>query len=265
MKSAIYRGTIRHRRFTPTGHEFTYRLFMLYLDLDELDTVFDGSRLFSTKRKALAEFRRSDHLGDPEESLKDSVCSLVEDHTGSRPDGPVRLLTHLRYFGYVFNPVSFYYCFDRDDTRVTHIVAEVNNTPWGDRHCYVLEAASAAPVLHLTAQKAMHVSPFMPMNMEYDWRISAPGDALNLHMSNRMGDEKVFDATLRLERRALNPASLARSLAAFPFMTLKVMAAIHWQALRLWLKKVPFIPHPQSATKPQSKLAGGSASPENTH
>lgn len=254
MNSAIYEGIIRHRRFRPVTHEFAYRIFLMYLDLDEVDEVLRKSRLYSSTRRAPAEFRRSDHFGDPDVPLKDAICDLVQEQTGFRPRGPIRLLTHLRYFGYVFNPVSFYYCFDPAGEIVECVVAEVNNTPWGERHCYVLKTANGAtsPVLRFSSDKAMHVSPFMPMDMKYDWRIGRPQERLNLHMSNLSGDEKVFDATLILRRKVLTPSSLGRSLAAFPFLTLKVMFAIHWQALRLWLKKVPFHPHP--ALEGQSKV-----------
>ena len=246
MNSAIYQGTIRHRRFSPVVHEFSYRMFLLYLDLDEIGDVFEGSRLFAANRRALAEFRRSDHLGDPGVPLKQAVTELVFERTGYRPDGPIRLLTHLRYFGYVFNPVSFYYCFDQSGENIECVVAEVNNTPWGEQHCYVLrnKQADSHPVLRFSADKAMHVSPFMPMNMKYDWRIGKPGEKLNLHMRNLSGPDRVFDATLMLSRKALTRSSLRRSLAAFPFLTTRIIFAIHWQALRLWLKGTPFYAHP---------------------
>ncbi len=262
MQSAIYQGTIRHRRFSPASHAFSYRMFMLYLDLAELDEVFAGSRLFSSSRKAAAEFRRSDHLGDPDVPLDEAVRDLVEDRTGNRPSGPIRLLTHLRYFGYVFNPVSFYYCFDRTDSEVETIVAEVNNTPWGERHCYVLPAAESESAkeqgdprfLRFSPEKVMHVSPFMPMDVGYDWRFGPPHKRLNVHMANLENGSRSFDATLQLQRRALSPAALRRVLLAFPLMTLRIIVAIHWQALRLWLKKVPVYDHPQ---KHQAKETAG--------
>jgi DUF1365 family protein len=252
MESAIYRGTLRHRRFEPVRHEFSYTMFMLYLDLSELDRVFEGSRLFSARGRAIAEFRRSDHMGDPDAPLEESVRSLVKSRTGHRPLGPIRLLTHLRYFGYIFNPVSFYYCFDEEGIQIEYVVAEVNNTPWGERHCYVLAAGqSAAPkgsggdgILKFSPEKAMHVSPFMPMDVAYDWRMGTPGDNLNVLMMNTMADRRVFAANLRLERQEITAAALARVLLEFPLMTVKVITAIHWQALRLWLKRCPFYPHP---------------------
>ena len=175
MHSAIYHGSLRHRRFAPRPHGFSYPLFMVYLDLTELDTVFKGRWLWSTRRAALARFVRADYLGDPAQPLDQAVRDLVESRGGQRPLGPIRLLTHLRYFGYGFNPVSFYYCFDAAGERVECIVAEVNNTPWGERHCYVLDQAqTAAGHYRYRSVKAMHVSPFMPMDLEYEWHFSGP-------------------------------------------------------------------------------------------
>jgi DUF1365 family protein len=260
MHSAIYRGSLRHRRLLPRPHDFRYPLFLMYLDLAELDTVFRGRWLWSTVRAAVARFDRRDHLGDPARPLDAAVRDLVQERTGRRPGGPIRLLTHLRYFGHCFNPVSFYYCFDAADSRVETIVAEVNNTPWGERHCYVLEGAAVpgAPAgvdepagLRALTPKAMHVSPFMPMALNYAWRFSSPDARLVVHMQLLEDGEvagaqrKVFDATLDLRRLPVTGLNLAGVLLRHPLMTLQVIVAIHWQALRLWFKRVPVHTHPQ--------------------
>jgi len=247
MRSCLYEGWVSHRRHLPTTNRFRYRLFMVYLDLDELPSLFEKRWLWSASRPNLAWFRRADHLGDSSTGLSESVRDLVTERTGSRPSGPVRLLTHLRYFGYGFNPVSFYYCFDATDTKVETIVAEVNNTPWGEQHCYVLPAQSDAlerEAHHHQLRKAFHVSPFMDMNQDYTWRLGEPGERLSVHMVNYASQQRLFDATLHLERREMSGPALARALARFPLMTVQVVALIYYQALRLWLKRTPLYTHP---------------------
>ena len=270
MHSAIYSGWLRHRRFAPREHAFRYRLFLVYLDLAEIDRVFAGRWLWGTHRLAPARFDRADHFGDPSIPLDQSVRNLVHERTGARPDGPIRLLTHLRYFGYCFNPVSFYYCFDAADTRVDAIVAEVTSTPWGERHCYVLSdpmAPRTPGYARYQSGKAMHVSPFMPMDLDYRWGFTPPGTGLSVHMSlhrpagphagSQLADPresgppgavKMFDATMHLARQPIDGLRLATALLAFPLMTLKVIAAIHWQAALLWLKRIPTYAHPAAGS-----------------
>lgn len=254
MESCLFTGWVRHRRFLPVPHAFTYSGFWLYLDLAELDEVFRGRWLWSTRRLALARFRRSDHLGDPEIPLDTAVRDLVEAETHQRPDGPIRLLTHPRYFGYVINPVSFYYCFSADGSRVQTIVAEVHNTPWGEEHCYVLDDSTnlgKGQIRRFKHPKDFHVSPFMEMDYSYRWRITEPKERLTVHIDNFRDRTKWFDVTFLLKRRPITGLQLARMLVRHPFMTGKVAAGIYWQALRLWLKKVPFYPHPKHRETPQ--------------
>lgn len=250
MESCLYEGAVRHRRRVPTPHSFSYRLFLVYLDLAELEEVFFGRWLWSTHRPALARFCREDHLGDPRKALDGVVRDLVEAHAGERPDGPIRLLTHLRYFGYSMNPVSFYYCFAQDGRTVRHIVAEVNNTPWGETHPYVLSGAPGATRDWRQPErfaKAFHVSPFWPMDQTYAWSFVTPGERLAVHMENFERGSLVFDADMVLRRRPMTTGNLARVLLRYPFMTGKVITAIYWQAFLLWRKRCPLYPHPKTS------------------
>lgn len=247
MRSAIYEGTVRHRRFAPAAHAFDYTLFMMYLDLSELGEVFAGRWLWSASRPAPARLRREDHYGDPAQPLDAAVRDLVEERTGRRPEGTIGLLTHLAYFGHCFNPVSFYYCWDRAGAKVEAVVAEVANTPWMERHMYVLDrraSLTAGDVMSFKLRKEFHVSPFMDMDQSYAWAFREPRERLSVHMENHEGGAKLFDATMTLERRPITGRALARCLAGWPLMTLKVVGAIHWEALKLWLKDVPVFTHP---------------------
>lgn len=250
--SAIYRGRMQHRRHAPQPHAFDYPIAQLLIDLDELDRLFDGRWFWSVNRRNLAEFRRSDYLGDPDQPLADAVRGRITQALGHAPSGPVRMLAHLRHAGHIFNPVSFYYCYAADGTTLDCIVAEITNTPWQERHAYVLPVAQADPqgrALAWTFDKQFHVSPFLPMDCEYRWRFTAPGDDLHVHMQVWRSGERQFDADLALRRHSLTGPGLARVLLRHPLMTVQVVAAIHWQALRLWLKRTPVHDHPSIAGK----------------
>jgi hypothetical protein len=255
-RSALYQGTVIHRRFTPVPHEFRYRVSYLYLDLAELDTVFARRWLWSVDRPNWVAFHRADHLGDPQVPLDTAVRDLVAERTGFRPDGPIRLLTLPRYFGFGFNPVSFYYCWNASGGALSAIVAEVNNTPWGERHCYVLDPGESLKRggHRYRFGKDFHVSPFLAMDYVYDWRFTEPGGDLAVVMRNERDGRLDFEATMALSHRPLDGPQLARALAGFPFMSGKVVAAIYWQALRLWWKGVPFHPHPGGERPARSEL-----------
>jgi uncharacterized protein len=242
--SCIYAGTVRHRRLNPP-RAFTHRLALAYIDLDELPDLLSG-RLLSRRPGALR-FRRSDYHGDPRISLQEAVRETVAAQTGTRPTGPIRLLTQLRSFGHCFNPVSFYYCLDPAGERLAHVLAEVTNTPWGERHAYVLaNRAGDSGVLGGEFDKQLHVSPFMSMDQRYRARASTPADTVSFHIESQSDGARVFDATLSLMREELTPASARRMTLRYPFATVRVLALIYARALGLKLAGATVHRHPQA-------------------
>lgn len=244
LNSCIYEGWVRHRRFQPKNHSFEYKLFYAYIDLDELDELMSRTQGFSRSIFSPIRFKRSDYMGPHELPLKESVLGVVARSLGYRPKGPVRMLTHLRYLGFCFNPVTFYYCFDEDGTTLEAIAAEINNTPWDERFTYVLCPETNQHKHRFHLQKSFHVSPFFPMEMTYDWSFVSPGEQLNVHMRNMTKEDCSFDATLSLKRRPWHKGVLLGAIARYPLLTFKVSMAIYFQALRLWFKRIPFYSHP---------------------
>jgi uncharacterized protein len=244
LRSALYEGTLRHRRFGPVGgHEFSYRVALPLLELAEIESVTGLHPLWSSHRPAPVWFRRADFLGDPAVPLDQAVRDLVEERTGSRPIGRVGLLAHLRTWGWLFNPIGLYFCTGGDGATVETLVAEVENTPWHERCSYVV----GAPGRHRFA-KTMHVSPFLPMDLDYVLRYSAPGDNLVVHLDVVRGDERLLGATLSLRRRALDRQALGRLLWTHPVLTHRVSVGIYAQAARLRLRGAPFHGHPGRTT-----------------
>jgi len=254
MHSCIYQGHVSHRRFQPVRHDFRYGIFMLYVDLAELPELFDRYWLWSARSPAPAWFRRADHCGEATLPLDQSIRDLVAAKAGFRPAGPIRLLTHLRYFGYGFNPLSAYYCYAADG-ELEAIVLEVSNMPWREMHPYVL--TRGAPIANggykFEFAKAFHVSPFLPMDMEYRCRLAPPGPRLAFALENWRQGARCFDAHLSFQRMAIASRSLARVLATDPLATLRVTALIHWQALSLWRKRAPVYDHVPAGTVSKAK------------
>ena len=247
MESALYRGKVMHSRTHPVQNTFSYSMFMVYLDLSELQQVFNGRWLWSSDRFNIPSFNQNYHLGDPGIPLEKAVRALVEERLGRRPEGPVRMLTQMRYLGYNFNPVSFYYCFDREDSKVETIIVEIHNTPWGQMHCYVLgeqENRGDLDNKRFEFSKAFHISPFTDMDTRYDWRFSAPGNEISVQMKSFREESLFFEAGMTLKRCPLTARNLSSMLLRFPFMTGMIISAIYLQALRLWLKGAPFYAHP---------------------
>jgi len=217
---------------------------MLYVDLAELPELFDPFWLWSARSPAPAWFRRADHYGEATVPLDQSIRDLVAVQAGFRPSGPIRLLTHFRYLGYGFNPLSAYYCY-APDGELEAVVLEVSNMPWREMHPYVL--TRGAPIANggfkFEFAKAFHVSPFLPMDMGYRCRLAPPGPRLAFALENWREGARCFDAHLSFQRVAISSRSLARVIATDPLATLRVTALIHWQALRLWRKKAPVYDH----------------------
>jgi DUF1365 family protein len=236
----LFVGTLRHRRFAPIAHAFTYPLFMALLDIDRLPELMRVSRLTSYNRFNWASFYDRDHLGDPARPLRERLAADAARHGIDLPDGRIFLLTHLRYLGYGFNPVSLFYCFDAA-ARLQVVLAEVSNT-FGGAHNYWLRPDPASHGFRTTAAKSLYVSPFMPVDVDYTFAFTSPGDRLIAHMETVEAGVVGFDATLSLERRPWDANEVRRALLRHPAMTAHVVAGIHWQALRLWWKGVPLVP-----------------------
>jgi len=241
VASCIYEGAVRHRRWEPQ-RSFEHRIALFYLDLDELPRLL-GGRLVSRRPGALR-FRRRDYLGDRSVPLGTAVRDEVQAGLGMRPAGPIRLLAQLRSFGHCFNPVSFYYCFDGASERVDALVAEVANTPWGERHAYVMAGRGAE------MEKGLHVSPFMPMDRRYIVRAGMPAERLGVHIESRRGDSVDFDAVLALQRTELTARSAARVARRYPLAGGRVLALIYAHAARLKLAGATVYPHPGSGPRP---------------
>lgn len=274
MHSAIYQGNLRHRRFFPKRHEFSYSSSLFYIDLDELPELFKGVRGWSLNRANFGCFRREDFLGDANVPLKEAVFSevnklLASDKQSSLccPNGPVRMLTNLRIWGFCFNPVTFYYLFNPGAEKPAMILAQVNNTPWNERHSYLIHCDQKTGKANTQFDKRFHVSPFNPLGMEYHWVSSVPAENLLVHMENHAGAENLtaisschMDATLTLKRQTWSKSLLQKILWLQPWAAIKVPVAIYWQAVRLFIKGVPVYPHqtisPLPAASTELKTTG---------
>lgn len=250
MLSRIYQGVVNHSRAAPS-HEFSYPVWYLLLHLDEVEAVCALSPLISNEGKNLLSFNRQDYLPGSG-SLDQAVKAKIREQTGAEFDGDVFLLTTLRQGGVSMNPLSLFYCFDKEDLEVpVHVLAEVHNTPWNERFTYVINAEPAwrqKRVIRATTKKAFHVSPFMPMDTEYSWQITPLEGEHNVHLSVSRHSETIFAASLQLQSEQLTRHSLHGQLIKFGWQSLSVVRRIYWQAFRLWLKRATFYPYPRPST-----------------
>lgn len=260
IHSKIYFGRVQHRRFKPKEHSFEYKLFMLYIDLDEVKSLFKGRWFWSVSKPNWAVFNEADYLPELNNqektvSLINRVKNLLKSRFDVEHDGPIRMLTHIRYAGYCFNPVTFYYCFNQNTNNLDFVLAQINNTPWDERYIYSFDNRSGwlltkgGKHLVMDFAKEFHVSPFLPMDMHCLWRFMIPNQNLTVYMSNAREEGRYFDASLVLEASEINSKSLAKALVLYPLMTAKVTVGIYWQALKLWLKRIPFYSHPNLQSK----------------
>ncbi len=244
MKSAIYSGEIAHQRKLPKVHRFRYPFFMWFLNLDELEQLPNLGWWFSARHWAISRMRRSDYLGDPQLPLADAVRARMFELTGHPVNGQVCGLMNMRTLGLYFSPVNFYYGFDGDG-RLTHFLAEVSNTPWNERHHYAYHVADGC--YELKHAKAFQVSPFNPLQQQYRWRIGPPGTVVSvtIEVSDERGE--IFEASLQLERRELDMVTIRRFLLRKPIMTAFIVGGIYYQAIKIYLKGIPYVPYTKEA------------------
>ena len=279
MNSAIYKGNVSHQRFaqdviskpgiakpdvaksinaktnpalSSKAHHFRYHTFMMYLDLDELPLLFNNCRFWSYEKNNIANFKRADYYGNTSKPLKNEIIQLVLTQTGLAPQGRICLLTNMRYFGHCFNPVSFYFCFKADGLSLQAIVTHITNTPWGENYAYVhdfnkekiIKKTKNGDLTTFKLNKQFHVSPFMPMDIQYEWGFNFSNNQIFVHMKNCQENIELFNATLALQRQEISASALNAALFCYPFMTIKVVAGIYWNAFLLMCKRVSFYSHP---------------------
>lgn len=256
LKSRLMTGWVRHRRHTPKAHHFRYPVFMSWLMLDELEQVAARSRFWSIEQFNCVSYYRKDYLGNPETGIYQSIQEIILQQTGNLFNGRIALLTHLRCLGYAFNPVSFYFCYPEQAEQPRYILAEINNTPWDERYTYLLDTHSCAArksKFDFTFKKQFHVSPFFPMDMGYQWRFALQPNAVTIHMRLVKAQQQCFDATLQLSPVSMNSKTMRSIPLRYPLMSVAVVLRIYWQALILWLKRIPFHEHPKHQKKPHEE------------
>ncbi|MDA0977971.1 MAG: DUF1365 domain-containing protein [Proteobacteria bacterium] len=230
MLSRLYEGEVTHHRRKP-AHGFRYPVWYAWINLDEIDDFCQTSRWLSSERFNLLSFYRQDYLPG-EQSLKATVEATIHSKTGRPFNGQVYLLTTLRQLGYAMNPISLYYCYEDESRQPNFILTEVHNTPWGERHVYLIEPGASDE-----QQKSFHVSPFMPMDLTYNFTLPAPSEVIEVGIQLKHQSNTVFTARLDLETRSLSAATIESLLLRHTWQSVRTITRIYFQALRLWVKR----------------------------
>ncbi len=252
MNSCLYFGEVSHHRKSPKKHDLQYQVYMAHLFLEEIDQVFNNRWFWSVNRSNLGSFVRSDYHRPEVDELADAVRQTMSEQLGRECTGPVSIITHLRTFGYCFNPVSFYFLWNEEKTQPVALMAEITNTPWGERYakCFEWKSGDKDSRSDYEFHKEFHVSPFIGMDVEYDWRFRQPTENFQADMLLREKGKLFFTAHLKMKSRPIDGKNLAWALIRFPLMTLNVTRAIYWNALLLRLKGCPFFSHPKNLENP---------------
>jgi len=241
---SIYKGTITHTRYSPQKHKFRYSTSMLFIDLENINKAFDKNIFWSYNKRNLATFNESDYYVKDNKKILTSIKLLIKNKISVNLKGKIYLLTNAKYFGYCFNPVSFYYCFNESGKLIV-IISHITNTPWNEKHAYLHDCRNIkGGSKTFSFNKGFHVSPFMPMNIKYNWSFTEPKDFLYVSMNNYQNSKINFNATLRLTKKAWTPWALNKILLSIPPYSIKTILAIYWNAFLLFIKKTPFYPHP---------------------
>jgi DUF1365 family protein len=257
LQSAIYQGVVVHQRFKPTGHRLRYRIVSLLLDLDELPALSGRFRLLGIDRFGLFSIRQSDFGAGTPTGLRDWVSGQCA-AAGIEADGAIRLLAMPRVLGHAFNPLSVFFCY-RADGGLAATLYEVRNT-FGERHSYLIPAPSGTTMIRQSCRKVFYVSPFMPMDMEYRFRVVPPGRRVSVVIDGLSVDRgkqgRLITASLSGRRAELSDGALLRAFLGAPALGIKVLGGIHWEALKLWRKKVGLYTKPAPPADPITIVTG---------